>query len=64
MLVYDKNFFIRHDSKLMTEDVYFFQQIREKGHKVWVNPNLFCTHIGEKEVGLKEYLEKRQCIGT
>ena len=54
----EKDFYMRHHCKLMSEEVIFFKQIREKGHKVYVNPNLQCIHIGEKETGLREYVNR------
>ncbi|MDI6655388.1 MAG: hypothetical protein QME59_05820 [Candidatus Hydrothermarchaeota archaeon] len=44
------------------EDIYFCEKAREAGYDIWVDPAVLPAHLTEKEIGMEEYLARRNTV--
>jgi hypothetical protein len=51
-------FLVKHGVRNATEGGHFFEQVRDLGYKMVVDPRVQCKHIAEVEVGIEDFEEK------
>lgn len=49
------DFKIRHHIRDNTEELAFWEQVKEKGFEIWVDPELQLIHLGSKKVSKQDY---------
>lgn len=51
-------FLVKHGVRNAAEGAKFFEQIRKLDYKIVVDPKIQCIHIGESEIGIKDFKQK------